>query len=230
MSSIGPIIQMIALYAIPIIFAITFHEAAHGYAAKYFGDNTADREGRISLNPLRHIDLIGTIAVPLGIIVVGKLFGASLPMFGWAKPVPVNFNNLRNPKRNMLWVAAAGPAANLLMAMGWAAVMVFAQFVPPNIYSVPMFGMAIMGLTFNVILMVLNLLPIPPLDGGRIAISLLPMAMARRFIALERYGVIILMFLIFAPSALNIPPVFARVLNAVSETVTRLILSIFVIR
>ena len=197
MSGIGPIIQMIALYAIPIVFAITFHEAAHGYVAKYFGDNTAEREGRISMNPLRHIDPIGTVALPLAILVIGKLTGVSAPMFGWAKPVPVNFNNLRNPKKDMLWVAAAGPAANLLMGMGWAAVIVFAQHIPANYFSLPMIRMAISGIEFNVVLGVLNLFPLPPLDGGRIAVSLLPMPLARRFALLERYGMVILMFLIF---------------------------------
>lgn len=197
MSSIGPLVQMIALYAIPIVFAITFHEAAHGYAARYFGDDTAHREGRISLNPLRHIDPIGTIALPLAILVIDKLTGANSPLFGWAKPVPVNFNNLRNPKKNMLWVAAAGPGANLLMAMGWAAAVVMAQYLPKNYFTVPMLGMAVRGIEFNVVLMVLNLFPLPPLDGGRIAISLLPPRMAQPFAMLERYGIVILMLLLF---------------------------------
>ncbi|MFN0315045.1 MAG: site-2 protease family protein [Burkholderiales bacterium] len=194
----GPLVQMIALYAIPIIFAITFHEAAHGYAAKYFGDDTAHREGRISLNPLRHIDPIGTIALPLAILVIDKLTGAGWPLFGWAKPVPVNFNNLRNPKRNMLWVAAAGPGANLLMAMGWASVVVLAQYLPRNYFTMPMVGMAARGIEFNVVLMVLNLLPLPPLDGGRIAISLLPARMARSFAGIERFGIVILVVLLFS--------------------------------
>ena len=198
MSNIGPLVQMIALYAIPIIFAITFHEAAHGYAAKYFGDDTAHREGRISLNPLRHIDPIGTIALPLAILVIDKVTGSTSPLFGWAKPVPVNFHNLRDPKKNMLWVAAAGPGANLLMAMGWAAVVVFAQYLPKNYFTVPMLGMAVRGIEFNVVLMVLNLFPLPPLDGGRIAISLLPTRMARPFAMLERYGIVILMLLLFS--------------------------------
>jgi Zn-dependent protease len=194
---IGPLIQTIALYALPIIFAITFHEAAHGYAARYFGDDTAHREGRISLNPFRHIDPLGTIAVPLLILLVDKFTGANSPMFGWAKPVPVNFNNLRDPKKNMLWVAAAGPAANLLMAMGWGAVIIFAQHLPRNYYSMPMVGMAVRGIEFNVVLMVLNLFPLPPLDGGRIAVSLLPNRLARGFAKIEPYGIMLLVLLLF---------------------------------
>ena len=112
------VIQVIAIYAIPVIFAITFHEAAHGYVAKYFGDMTAYSQGRVSLNPIRHIDPFGTVVLPLVLLAISKLFGGGF-IFGWAKPVPVNFGNLRNPKRDMLWVAAAGPAANLVMAIFW---------------------------------------------------------------------------------------------------------------
>lgn len=227
MSTILQIIQLAAVVAIPIVFAITLHEAAHGYAAKYFGDSTAAEAGRISMNPLRHVDPVGTIALPLGILLMGHLTGSSLPMFGWAKPVPVNFNNLRRPKADMFWVAAAGPAINLLMALGWAAVLVFARYLEHGPMLGPLVGMAYMGISINVVLMVLNLLPIPPLDGGRIAVSLLPMPLARRFIKLERYGIIILLFLIFAPSMLNVPPFFAIMLNGLSAWVTRFILSIF---
>lgn len=220
-------IEMIAIIAIPVVFAITLHEAAHGYVAKHFGDLTAAHAGRISMNPLRHIDPVGTIILPLSIFILSKLTGAHLPMFGWAKPVPVNFNNLRNPKANMLWVAAAGPAINLLMAMGWAAVLVYTRFMSPGAAFHALVGMAYMGISINVVLMVLNLLPIPPLDGGRIAVSLLPIAMARRFIRLERYGIIILLFLLLAPSMLNVPPFLAILLNGLSDKATRLILSLF---
>lgn len=173
------------------------HEAAHGYAARHFGDYTADRAGRISLNPLRHIDPVGTVLVPLLILVMSKLAGAGGILFGWAKPVPVNFGQLRNPKRDMLWVAAAGPGANLLMAMSWALLLKIAQTLPPNYFSEPLLGMAEIGITINAVLMVLNLFPLPPLDGGRIAVSLLPGKLAWRFAMLEPYGFIILLMLLF---------------------------------
>jgi len=190
------LVQTIAIYALPVIFAITLHEAAHGYVARHFGDLTAWRLGRISLNPVRHIDLVGTIVVPLVILVTSKLVGAGI-LFGWAKPVPVNFHALRSPKRDMLWVAAAGPAANLLMAMGWAMVLKLAIMVPPNRFTQPASLMAQAGVSVNIVLMVLNLLPILPLDGGRIAFSLLPERLAQRYAGLERFGLPILLILIF---------------------------------
>src|SRR5258708_3295635 len=139
------LVQTIAIYALPVIFAITLHEAAHGYVARHFGDTTAFVLGRVSLNPLRHIDMVGTIAVPLLILVVSKLFGGAGILFGWAKPVPVNFHALRHPKRDMLWVAAAGPAANLVMALGWALLMKAAQMLPQSMFSLPMMLMAEAG-------------------------------------------------------------------------------------
>jgi len=184
-------IQKIAIYALPVIFAITVHEAAHGYAARYFGDMTAHLQGRISFNPLRHIDPIGTILVPTLTMLAGGI------LFGWAKPVPVDFSRLRNPKRDMLWVAAAGPAANLLMAVFWALVLNFASIVPAN-FALPLSYMAQAGVTINVVLMVLNLLPLPPLDGGRIAVSLLPKHLAYRYAKIEQYGFIILIILLFS--------------------------------
>lgn len=183
------IIQKIAIYALPVIFAITVHEAAHGYAAKYFGDMTAYQEGRISLNPIKHIDLFGTIILPALTVALGGV------LFGWAKPVPVNFSRLRNPKKDMLWVAAAGPASNLVMAILWVLVIKFAN-VAPLIFVEPLMLMAEAGIIINVILMVLNLLPLPPLDGGRIAVSLLPTGLAQSFSKLERYGFIILIVLL----------------------------------
>ena len=186
-------IQVIALAALPVLFSITLHEAAHGYAAKHFGDLTADLAGRISLNPLRHIDLIGTIIVPISILL---LSGGDF-LFGWAKPVPVDFSRLRNPKKDMLWVALAGPMANLLMACGWVLLLKLAWAMPLNDYSVPLSQMSKIGFSINVVLMVLNLLPIPPLDGGRIAVSLLPNALAWRFAQLERWGFPILLILLF---------------------------------
>ena len=193
------LIQTIAIYALPVIFAITLHEAAHGYVARYFGDKTAFMLGRISLNPLRHIDLVGTIVVPLLILVTSKLFGSAGILFGWAKPVPVNFHALRHPKRDMLWVAAAGPAANLVMALGWALVLKAAMMLPKGDFSLPLSLMAEAGITVNIVLMVLNLLPILPLDGGRIAVSLLPDRLALGYARLEPFGFPILLALIFIP-------------------------------
>ena len=191
------LVQKIAIYALPVIFAITLHEAAHGYVARHFGDSTAHRLGRISLNPVRHIDLVGTIVLPLIILVTSSLFGGSGMLFGWAKPVPVNFNALRNPKRDMLWVAAAGPAANLIMALGWALILKIVLLAPANMFSVPASLMAEGGIAVNVMLMVLNLLPILPLDGGRIAVSLLPNRLAYPFARLEPLGFPILLVLLF---------------------------------
>ena len=193
------LIQTIAIYALPVIFAITLHEAAHGYVARHFGDKTAFMLGRISLNPMRHIDMVGTIVVPLLILVTSKLFGSAGILFGWAKPVPVNFHALRHPKRDMLWVAAAGPAANLVMALGWALVLKAAMMLPKGDFSLPLSLMAEAGITINIVLMVLNLLPILPLDGGRIAVSLLPDRLALGYARLEPFGFPILLALIFIP-------------------------------
>jgi Zn-dependent protease len=195
---LAALIQFIALAALPVTFAITLHEAAHGYAARHFGDYTAANAGRITLNPLRHIDPVGTIAVPLLILVTAKLLGGGGMLFGWAKPVPVNFGQLRSPKRDMLWVAAAGPGANLFMAVCWALVLKLAQGMPLNYFSAPLRGMAEIGISINVVLMVLNLFPLPPLDGGRIAVSLLPGRVAWRFAMLEPYGFMILLVLLFS--------------------------------
>jgi Zn-dependent protease len=193
---IASLIQMI-LAAVPIVFAITLHEAAHGYAARHFGDTTAWTAGRISLNPLRHIDPVGTLLVP-GVILAVSYWGSGNPLlFGWAKPVPVSFGRLRNPLRDMLWVAAAGPAVNLLMALGWTALLKLAMILPYTMYSRPL-GMACMaGININLVLMVLNLLPLPPLDGGRITVSLLPYRLAVPFSRLERWGFPILLLLLF---------------------------------
>lgn len=192
MMNVASLVQTITISALPVIFAITLHEAAHGYAARHFGDTTAWAAGRISLNPLRHIDLFGTLLLPLLLFAVNSPF-----IFGWAKPVPVNFGRLRNPKRDMLWVAAAGPAVNLLMAFGWAALLKLAVVMPFNAYTRPLALMSEMGIGINVMLMVLNLLPLPPLDGGRIAVSLLPFSLAVKFAALERWGIPLLLLLSF---------------------------------
>lgn len=190
------VIQVIAIYAIPVIFAITFHEAAHGYVAKYFGDMTAYSQGRVSLNPIRHIDPFGTVVLPLVLLAISKLFGGGF-IFGWAKPVPVNFGNLRNPKRDMLWVAAAGPAANLVMAIFWVLMVKLSFTDSLGSLSLPLALMGAAGVLVNAIFMVLNLLPIPPLDGGRIMVSLLPHRMAYQFSRIEPYGFIIIIALMF---------------------------------
>lgn len=203
-------IGKIAIYALPVIFAITVHEAAHGYAARHFGDMTAHAEGRISLNPLRHIDPIGTILVPLLTMLAGGI------LFGWAKPVPVNFGRLRHPKRDMLWVAAAGPGSNLIMALLWAIAYKISAGLPGSI-ALPLSLMAQAGVMINTVLMVLNLLPLPPLDGGRIAVSLLPHPLAWKFARIEPYGFIILLVLMFTGFLGKImgPPIEA-VINLIS--------------
>src|SRR4051812_170336 len=194
---ISSLLQTIAIYALPVLFAITLHEAAHGYVARHFGDMTAHAQGRISLNPIRHIDLVGTIVVPIVILVTSKLLGSSGLLFGWAKPVPVNYSALRHPKQNMLWVAAAGPLSNLLMALGWALLFKMADVLPPSEYTRPLQLMGFAGMEVNIVLMLLNLLRILPLDGGRIVASLLPSRMAWQYAKLEPWGFPILLVLLF---------------------------------
>ena len=187
------LIQTLAISALPVIFAITLHEAAHGYAARHFGDPTAWQMGRITLNPLRHIDLFGTIIIPIVILV----FSAGTFLFGYAKPVPVDFSRLHHPKKDMFWVAAAGPGANLFMALCWAFLLKLAWLMPSNEFTLPLSEMSKIGIMVNCVLMVLNLLPLPPLDGGRIAVSLLPHSIAWKFARLERWGFPILLLLLF---------------------------------
>ena len=191
------LIQKISVFAIPVIFAITLHEAAHGYVARYFGDMTAAALGRITVNPLKHIDPVGTILVPLLILITSKLLGGGAILFGWAKPVPVNFARLRRPKQDMLWVAAAGPGMNFIMAIFWALMIQLGYAMGGGFASVPLMLMGAAGVFINVILMALNLIPLPPLDGGRIAVSLLPVKLAMQFARLEPYGLFILLGLLF---------------------------------
>ncbi|MEW8507754.1 MAG: site-2 protease family protein [Candidatus Thiodiazotropha sp.] len=186
------LIQKLAIFILPLIFAITVHEAAHGWMAKRLGDKTAEMLGRVTLNPIKHIDPIGTILVPLGVYVMTGF------MFGWAKPVPVNWNNLRQPKRDMGLVALAGPGANLIMALIWA-LLVYAGALSLAHFqwlAVPLILMGVAGVLFNTILMALNLLPVPPLDGGRIVYSLLPAKQAQAYSRLEAYGLFIVLFLL----------------------------------
>ena len=212
------LVQTVAIYAIPVLFAITLHEAAHGYVARHFGDMTAHAQGRISLNPLRHIDLVGTIIVPILILTFSKY------LFGWAKLVPVNYSALRKPRQHMAWVAAAGPAANLVMAVIWVVLLrvgiglssrAEAWTEVANLHGTAglvevvmrhgsgaaeyLIGVSAAGVLVNLVLMLLNLLPIPPLDGGRILTSLLPVRAAWRFAKLEPFGLPLLLLLLFVP-------------------------------
>ncbi|MGH8198164.1 MAG: site-2 protease family protein [Steroidobacteraceae bacterium] len=158
----------VSIGAIPIVFAITVHEVAHGWVAKYFGDRTAEAQGRLSLNPIRHIDPIGTVLVPLVMLWLGGF------LFGWARPVPVNARFMRNPRSNMVWVSAAGPGANLAMAIFWAFLMMLCQRMDFGLAGQWLESMAAIGIFINVLLAVFNLLPIPPLDGGQVLTNLLP--------------------------------------------------------
>ncbi|MGO3132899.1 MAG: site-2 protease family protein [Alcaligenes sp.] len=189
-------IQTLTVYALPVIFGITLHEAAHGYVARMFGDPTAMLAGRISLNPLRHIDPIGTVVVPAVLLLSSAMMGMGGILFGWAKPVPVDWSRLRNPKRDMLWVALAGPASNMLMAILWV---LYAHVMVKLGQGDSRFlmGMAVAGVQVNLVLMALNLLPLPPLDGGRIVFSLLPDRLAYHYSRIEPYGMVILILLMF---------------------------------
>ncbi len=189
------LIESIALYAVPVVFAITLHEAAHGYVAKLFGDQTAWMLGRVTANPIKHIDPVGTILVPAVLLLTAKFFGGPLLVFGWAKPVPVNFGNLRNPKRDMFWVAGAGPTANFAMALAWG-ILLKVALSDGSLASDGLAAMAGAGIQVNLMLMALNLLPILPLDGGRIAVSLLPHSLAAGYARLEPYGFMVVVLLL----------------------------------
>ena len=186
------ILIKILIFAPSMILAITLHEAAHGYVAKHFGDTTAYMLGRVTLNPIKHIDLVGTIVVPL---LIGFATNWSF-LFGWAKPVPVNFNNLRHPKRDMLWVAAAGPGSNLLQAALWATLAMMLASLSANAAATYWFSVAEAGILVNVVFAILNLFPILPLDGGRILASVLPNKLSYAYQGTERFGMIVLIALI----------------------------------
>ena len=183
------LIQKIAIYALPLLFAITVHEAAHGYAAQRLGDRTAQMLGRLTLNPIKHIDPLGTVLVPLLLLISGAGF-----IFGWAKPVPVSPRNFKNPGKDMALVAAAGPASNLVMALFWALIMRLVAGPLSGIGNAaePIFLMAQFGVIINALLAVLNMLPIPPLDGGRVAVGLLPPKPSMTLAQVEPYGMWIL--------------------------------------
>ena len=189
---ITPLIQTILIYALPVLFAITVHEAAHGYAARHYGDHTAERLGRITLNPLKHIDPVGTIVMPLVLYIATS--GAFL--FGYAKPVPVNFGNLRNPKRDMVWVALAGPASNFFQAIAWKLLLIV--LVVSGVEEPFFVEMAQGGVLVNLVMWAFNLFPLPPLDGGRILVGLLPLKQAHLVSRIEPYGFFIVMALVLA--------------------------------
>ena len=186
-------IQLLAVSILPLILAITLHEAAHGWVANRLGDSTAKMLGRLSLNPLRHIDPVGTILVPMAMFLMSGF------IFGWAKPVPVNTRNLKHPRKDMATVAIAGPASNLLMAVGWAMIWKIAYLLPASLawMAVPMALMGQVGVLFNLILMALNILPIPPLDGSRVLAWLLPPVLASKLDRMETYGIFIVLGLLF---------------------------------
>jgi Zn-dependent protease len=186
--------QLIAVYAIPVILAITLHEAAHAWLASRLGDPTARLQGRVSANPIRHIDPVGTLLVPGLILLASKLLGASGLLFGWAKPVPVDASAFRSPRRDLGLVAAAGPGANILMALAWA--LGLKLMIMFNIEVEFLLLMAQAGILVNIGLAALNLLPVPPLDGGRIVASLLPMRAAIAWYRLERFGLLIVLVLL----------------------------------
>lgn len=203
--------QFLAVAALPLLFAITVHEVAHGWVAKHLGDPTAQRLGRLTLNPIKHIDPVGTLLVPALLLTLGSLAGRPF-IFGWAKPVPVTWENLRHPKRDMALVALAGPVANFLMAILWAVIAKLSEVLPESLIwaAKPMFYMGVSGIGINIILMVLNLLPLPPLDGGRVAVGLLPGRLSWQLSRLEPYGFFILLALVAVPGALGTllgPPV-----------------------
>lgn len=211
---LSPFLKNISIYAIPALLAITLHEVAHGWTARYFGDRTAEMLGRLSLNPLRHIDPIGTVLVP------GLLLAVGGPLFGWAKPVPVATSALRNPRRAMIVVALAGPAANLLMAALWCGVLAAAARVNVNqTLDFWIDSMAQAGILTNVILAVFNLLPVPPLDGGRVLAGLLPPRAAARLEKIEPFG-------LFVVLGLSVLGMFSWLFNPAFRAVGHVILAL----
>lgn len=195
------LIQRIVVWILPVVFAITVHEVAHGWVAKKFGDNTADQQGRLTLNPMKHIDWFGTVILPGLLLLTGTGF-----IFGWAKPVPVDARNFKNPRKDMAWVALAGPVSNLLMAIGWALLIRLGVLIHVEVVSLPLIYTGIAGISINLVLALINLLPIPPLDGSRVITGILPGYWAWQYNRLERFGFIILLVLLYT-----------KVLNVVLE-------------
>lgn len=205
-------LKLVTVYAIPVIFAITLHEAAHGYVAKRFGDNTAYVLGRVSLNPARHIDPFGTVIFPLLTLFLGGM------LFGWAKPVPVNQGQLREPRRHMIWVVLAGPAANFLMALLWALLLriLFSMGETQGF----LWEVSRAGISINLILMVLNLLPVPPLDGGRVLMNIVPLKTENLLARIEPYGIWILLALLLTGV---IQPVIGAGINFFFELILKIV-------
>lgn len=186
------LVQRIVVWILPVVFAITAHEAAHGWAAKKRGDNTAFLLGRLTLNPLKHIDWLGTVILPCLLLVTGTGF-----IFGWAKPVPVDTRNFKRPLQDMALVALAGPLSNLLMALAWALLARVGVMIGIEAVSLPLIYSGVAGITINLVLFLINLLPIPPLDGSRVLTGLLPARMAWQFAKIEPYGFYILLALLY---------------------------------
>ncbi len=193
------LIQKIVIWAVPVLFAITLHEVAHGFVAWRLGDPTAKMVGRLTLNPLRHIDPVGTVLVPLGLLVLSSLFGGGAFLFGWAKPVPIGVRNLKHQRRDMALVSVAGPLANLLMAAFWALMIRAGLELAATWPAVgrPWALAGVAGVSINALLCIFNLLPLPPLDGGRVVSSLLPPKLSSRYDRIEPFGFIILIVLIY---------------------------------
>jgi Zn-dependent protease len=211
------LIQKIAIWALPVLFAITVHEVAHGWAALKLGDRTAQMMGRLTLNPIKHIDPVGTLLVPGLLLAVGGF------IFGWAKPVPVTFQNLKNPKKDMAWVALAGPVSNLIMAIFWAlfakAGLVLVQ--SGTSFAEPMMFMGAAGVLINIILFALNLLPVPPLDGSKVLMSFLPGPLAWKLSRIEPYGFFILIALLyFGVLSMILGPVIGAIINVLAGTLS----------
>ncbi len=194
------VMQQLVVMVLPLVFAVTVHEAAHGWAADKLGDDTARSLGRITLNPIPHIDLVGTLLLPFSLYTLSMIFGGAGFLFGYAKPLPVNVNRLHRPKRDMALVALAGPGANLLMALIWAGLFALGQAL---VHSMPMAAQfllytAAFGVLINAVLLVINLLPLLPLDGGRVVTSILPLNLSREYAKLEPWGLMILLVLLFS--------------------------------
>ena len=215
---IANLIQTIAIYALPVIFAITVHEAAHGYVARYFGDNTAWVMGRVTLNPMKHIDLVGTIVMPVLLYVAT----AGTFLFGYAKPVPVNFGNLRRPKQHMIWVALAGPGANFIQALLWGVLLYVVNAA--GVTERFVLEMCRAGMLVNVVMFVFNLFPLPPLDGGRILVGLLPWRQAQLVSRVEPWGFFIVMALVLTGvvSSLWMRPLMALTFSALKTLLSPL--------
>lgn len=213
------LIQTVLIYALPVLFSITVHEAAHGYAARYFGDYTATMLGRVTLNPIKHIDPIGTILMPL--LLYFSTSGAFL--FGYAKPVPVNFSHLRRPKRDMIWVALAGPASNFVQAIAWALLLVV--LVATNVEERFFMEMARAGVLVNLVMWAFNLFPLPPLDGGRILVGLLPTKAAITFSRIEPYGFFIVLALVLLGIVGIVGTVWLRPLMDIGYSVINTLIS-----